>query len=117
MRYKAIEEEKWAAVMDEVTDQIMPILKEEGTVDERDAFNLFIGTMLVIMDRLFGYLPPEEQTNILTSCGTWFDLGLLMGRSPKKLVDIMEKVNPGIVKADFPDWLGPFIQSLTKGGK
>ncbi len=117
MRNEAIVEEKWKAVTDEVANQIKPILEEQKTEDEKYAFDLLLGTMLVVMDRVFGYLPPEEQSNILATCVTWFDLGLLMGRSPKKLVDIMEKVNPGIVKADFPDWLGPFIQSLTKGGK
>ena len=117
MRYEAIEEEKWDAVMNEVTNQIRPFLEERKTEDEKDAFKLLLGTMLVVMDRIFGDLKAEEQDPILLSCGTWFDLGFLVGRSPQKLVEVMDKVSPGIVGVDLPDWLGPFAKSLTNYGK
>lgn len=108
-QYPAIERESQMPVMEELTRQIKPILGESRTKDEKEAFNIFMGTLFRLASDIFSYLPPEEQSHIMTACGTWFAVGLLVGKSPGKLVDILEKVNPAIEAIELPDWLWSMV--------
>lgn len=105
MKYGTIARESLKPVMDELTREIRPILEEVKTDNEKAAYNLFHGTLLYLVTQIFSYLPPEEQSHILVTCGTWLDVGLLVGKSPGKLVDILEKVNPEVEDIKLPDWM------------
>lgn len=104
-QYPAIERESQMPVMEELTRQIKPILGESRTKDEKEAFEIVMGTLFRLASDIFSYLPPEEQSHILTACGTWFSVGLLVGKAPGKLVDILQKVNPVLEDIELPDWL------------
>jgi len=108
-QYSVIERESLGPVMEELTRQIKPVLEESKTKDEKEAYNVFLGTLFSLASDIFSYLPPEEQSHILAACGTWFDVGLLVGKSPGKLVDILEKVNPAISNIELPDWMWSMI--------
>ncbi len=109
MKYPAIERESLGPVVKELTRQIKPILEESKTKDEKEAYTTVMRTLFRLASDIFSYLPPEEQSHILVACGTWFDVGLLVGKSPGKLVDILEKVNPAIEDIELPDWMWSMI--------
>ena len=108
-QYPAIEKESWEPVMEELTRQVKPILEESRTKDEKEAFNILMGTLFRLASLVFGYLPPEDQSHILTACRTWFQVGLLVGKDPGKLVEILEKVNPTMQDIELPDWMWSLI--------
>jgi len=104
-QYPTIAMESLKPVMDELTRQIKPILEEPKTDDEKEAFKVFLGTLFRLTSDIFSYLPPEEQSHILVTCGTWLDVGLLVGKSPGKLADILDKANPSVEDIELPDWM------------
>lgn len=105
MKYPAIGRESLDPVVEELARQTKLVLEESRTEDEKEAFNVFLGTLFSLASDIFSYLPPEEQSHILVACGTWFDVGLLVGKAPGKLVDILEKVNPAVEEIEMPDWM------------
>lgn len=106
MKCEAITIESLRPVLEELTREIKPILENaKRTEDEKAAHNLIYGTLLNLVNQIFSYLPPEEQSHILITCGTWFDFGLLVGRAPEKLADILYKVNPSVEDIELPDWM------------
>ena len=115
MRYEAIALDDMKVIMDEVTREITPLVRVEG--EDREALAILIGSMLTMMSDIFAYLPEEERSHILVNCATWYDIGLLVGRSPRKLTEIMDKVNPAIEEAELPEWTDSFVRGLTKDGK
>lgn len=92
-------------VMYEVTKELNPLLTREMSTEELRAAMTFLASISALTLRIVDYLPPEEQDEILTSCGTWFDIGALWGKSPKLLVEILDRVKPKIEPAEIPDWL------------
>jgi len=111
MRYEAIALDDMKVIMDEVTREITPLVRVEG--EDREALAILIGSMLTMMSDIFAYLPEEERSHILVNCATWYDIGLLVGRSPRKLTEIMDKVNPAIEEVELPDWIDSFVHDLT----
>ena len=115
MKYEAIALEDMKAIMDEVTREITPIETAEG--EDREALAILLGSMLTMMSDIFAYLPEEDRSHILVNCTTWYEIGLLAGRSPRKLAGILDKVNPSIEEVELPDWIDTFVHDLTKDGK
>lgn len=112
-RMPAIASEDLARVMDEVTRELKPLLlNREISTEEREALNTFFATLSVISLKIFDYLPPEQQDEILTNCGTWFGIGVLFGKAPKLLVEILGSVKPELVGVEVPDW---FDERIVKG--
>lgn len=106
MKYGTIAMESLKPVMEELTREIKPILEDAKRTDhEKAALNIIHGTLLHLVNQIFSYLPPEEQSHILITCGTWFDVGLLVGRAPEKLADILDKVKPSVEGIELPDWM------------
>jgi len=101
-----IAEASLEAVMDEVSDEVTRVMAKTPSKEERIALSTFFGTLtktvLDITERMG--LSDEEQEDTLTACGTWFDLGMLAGRSPKLLVDILKRVKPKIEGFTPPEW-------------
>lgn len=98
-------------VMEEVTGEVTPLLNSKMSTEEQGAASTFFGTLAVLTLDIFDYLPPEQQDEILASCGTWFDIGMLLGRSPKLLVEILDRVNPKMEPTDIPDWLADRLRA------
>lgn len=115
MKYEAIALEDMKSVMDEVTRGITPLARIEG--EDKEALAAILGALLTMMSDIFAYLPEEERSHILVNCATWYDIGLLVGRSPRKLTEIMDKVNPAIEEVELPDWIDKFVHDLTMDGK
>lgn len=107
----AVVPEDMEKVIAEVTKHLSPLLSTETSIEELRAANTFFGTLTSLTLDIFDYLPPEQQHEILTTCGTWLDIGILLGKSPKLLVEILDRVNPKIEPTDIPDWLANRLES------
>ncbi len=100
-----VSKESQRTVVDELTRQIKDCLGEPMTEDQQEAATVFYGTLCQMMTEIFGYLPADEQSRILENCRSWMGVGMLLGKSPQKLVDILDKVNAEINNVRFPDWV------------
>lgn len=100
-------------IMHEVTKELKPLLSTEMSGEEQRAANTFFGTLSALTLDIFEYLPSEQQDEILTNCGTWFDIGMLLGKSPQVLMEILDRVKPKIEPTEIPDWLA---DRYTRGG-
>ena len=96
-------------IMKEVTKEIVPIFGKVASTEEKLAFDTFVDTLSVLILKMFAYLPDEEKTDILINCGTWFAIGMLLGKSPKLLVEILNRVKPKIEPAEVPTWITDII--------
>jgi len=100
--------ESLEAVLDEVSKEITKVLAKTPSKGERIALSAFFGTMTkTTLDILNGIIFPlanEEREDILTACGTWFDIGMLAGRSPELLVAILKRANAKIEEFTPPEW-------------
>jgi len=92
-------------VMEKLTEELQPVLQSSTDPQLREAEKVFLGTLYQLTLKIFDWLPPEQQSEILTACGTWFDIGLLMGNAPLKLVDVIRNVNPRLIDTDIPEWV------------
>lgn len=99
--------------MEKLTEELRVLLQLPNSPAQKEASKIYLGTLLWLTLNIFDWLPPEQQSEILTTCGTWFDMGLLMGRSPNRLVDILARVNPRIIETEIPDWV---IRSAEASG-
>lgn len=111
-----IAEESLEAVMDEVSREVAKFMAEMPNKEERVAFSIFFGTMtktvLDITERRG--LSSEEQEDILTAWGTWLDIGMLAGRSPKLLADILKRAKPKIERFTPPEWFGEKDKAISE---
>jgi hypothetical protein len=92
-------------VMAELTRQLKSALGEGMTKEQQEAASIFYGTLCQLMMDIFGYLPAEEQSRIMVNCQTWLDVGMLIGKSPQKLVEILDAVNAEVETISVPDWV------------
>ena len=115
MKYEAIILDDMKEIMDEVTRELTPLAILEA--QDKKALAIILGSMLRMMSDIFAYLPEEERSHILVNCATWYDIGFLAGRSPGKLTEIMDKVNPTIEEAELPNWAARIASDLTNHKK
>ena len=100
-----VSKESLRPVMAELTRQLKPALGERMTREQQEAATVFYGTLTKLMMGIFSYLPAEEQSRILVNCQMWLDVGLLMGKSPQKLVEILDAANAEVGTFSVPDWV------------
>ena len=98
-------------VMDELTRELKSVLNERLTREQQEASTIFYGTLCHMLMEIFGYLPAEEQSRILVNCQTWLDVGMLMGKSPQKLVEILDAANAEVNSIRVPDWVSGQLES------
>ena len=92
-------------IMNEVTKESKHLLSKEMSINEQRVASTLFSSLSALTLTIFNYLPPEHQDEILTNCGTWLDIGVLLGKSPKLLVEILDRVKPKIEAVEIPDWL------------
>jgi len=92
-------------VMEKLTEELQPILQYSTDPEVNEAERVFMGTLYRLTLEIFDWLPPEQQSEILTTCGTWFNIGMIMGRSPMRLVDVIRNVKPRLIDTDIPTWV------------
>jgi hypothetical protein len=90
--------------MDEVSKEIHKWSLDKPS--ERLAFGVFYGTLnklLLDVTEAMG-LSIEQQEDIQTICGTWLDFGILLGKSPQILIDVLKRAKPKVGSFTTPEW-------------
>jgi len=94
MKRLVIPDESFGAVMDEVSREVGKALEKPFEKrEEREAFYIFTASLSTLASERFHYLPEEDRNDIVAFCGTWVDVGILMGKSPGILADILKKTS------------------------
>jgi len=92
MKNLVIPNECFDRVMDEVSRAVGRALEEPfDKKEEREALYVFTNSLRTIAAERFGYLPEEDRKDIVAFCGTWVNVGILLGKSPGVLADILKK--------------------------
>lgn len=104
-KLQAVHPDDQMKLMEQLTQELQPILQSSTDPQIKEAQKVFLGTLYQLTLKIFDWLPPEQQSEILTACGTWFDIGLLMGNAPLKLVDVIRNVKPRLIDTDIPEWV------------
>lgn len=106
-----VSKESQRPVMAELTRQLKSALGERMTREQQEAATVFYGTLCQLMMDIFGYLPAEEQSRVLVNCQMWLNVGLLLGKSPQKLVEILDAANAEVGTFSVPDWVSGQLES------
>jgi hypothetical protein len=117
MKADVITMEDVKQVMMEVQKQVSSTFPRNPTQEQVEALSCFFATLWSIITQMFTWLPPEEIKTVMINCGTWFAIGMLFGKSPELLVEILEKVKPAIEKKEMPDWLVAMLEEFRKYGR
>ena len=89
-----IADESFDAVIDELTREVSKTLeKPPDNQEEADAFVAFYNTLTTMAKKRFNYWPEEDTNDLLAFCGTWMHVGILLGKSPGLLADILKKTS------------------------
>lgn len=101
MNKLVIADECFDAVCDEVEKAVDKALeKPSAKREDREMFYTFTNTLRTLVSKRFGYLPEEDRNDIITFCGTWGGVGILLGKSPKLLADILKKTGARTLEVD-----------------
>jgi len=96
-----IADESFDDVMDELSREVSKILeKPPDEREEREAFYAFLGSLNTLVAKRFQYWPEEDRNDLLAICGTWMNVGILLGKSPRLLADILKKTSARTVEVD-----------------
>ena len=83
---------EWGAVLEEISKEVEKIMDDgPKTPLEKGAFAAFSATLRHTNENMFPYLPPGDKEDLLALCATWLDVGMLFGKSPALLVDILAR--------------------------
>jgi len=94
MKKLVIPEECFDGVLDEVSRAVGKALEKPfDKREEREAFYIFTNSLRALTEERFGYLPEEDRKDIVAFCGTWVSVGILLGKSPDILADILKKIS------------------------
>ena len=99
MKKLVIPDECFGDVMDEVSRAVGKALEKPfDKREEREAFYIFTASLNTLAAERFRYLPEEDRNDIVVFCGTWVDVGILLGKSPGLLADILKKTSLRMVE-------------------
>lgn len=96
---RVIEPESFETVMKEVAEEVKKILDKPPGKGEM-AFTVYYNTLRLAVRNTFSYLPKGERDNIETMCAVWMDVGILLGKSPQLLVDILKRTRAKLEEID-----------------
>jgi len=94
---KLIASECFGDVMDAVAAEVKKITDTppENKTD-RESFLTYFNTLINVIDVVYDYLPEGERSSLRNLCATWMDVGILLGKSPQLLTEILERTGAKI---------------------
>ena len=99
MAKKVIAPDSLEAVLNELSKEATTVLDSPFNDEEKKAFVIFYNTLRTIAEQAFEYLPEGDKSDVVTMSGSWMCVGLLLGRSPKLLEDILKRTRAKIEQA------------------
>lgn len=88
---------QWGALLEEISKEVEKVMDDgPKTPLEKGAFAAFSRTLRQTNENMFPYLPPGNKEELLALCATWLDVGMLFGKSPALLVEILKRTGVSI---------------------
>ncbi len=84
--------DSWDKILDELhveLDKALEVVPEQKP--HENSLMLYVNTLLEALNQTFAYLPENERDTIRTFCASAVGLGVLYGRSPEVLLDILTR--------------------------
>lgn len=88
---KIIATESLEAVLEEVSEEVRKIMDTPPDREEIIGVPIFVNTMRGIINETFKYLPKGDRAELETVCTSCLCIGMILGKSPKLLVDILKR--------------------------
>lgn len=93
--------QSWPAVMDELSKEVERALdSSSASPAHQKAFMVFLNTLRELTRLEFDYLPEAERKKIVVFCAAWLDIGLLFGKCPQVLIDILTRAEATGILSD-----------------
>ena len=70
-------------------DEVGDILDGIEDTAAKKCIPLILETLKDLTNAHFEYLPAGEREDILAHCGTWLDVGMLIGSAPEKFKELL----------------------------
>lgn len=100
MAKKVIALESLEAVLDEVSEEVRKIMDTPPDREEAIVVPIFVETVRGIIHEKFKYLPQGERADVESICASCLCIGLIRGKSPRLLADILKRTRAKIEKVD-----------------
>lgn len=81
----------WMRALEELSNQSDGVLGTVTDPIEQGAFAAFRASLRDSRKAMFPYLPAGEAEDLEALCGTYMSVGLVFGRSPAMLVEVLRK--------------------------
>jgi len=92
-------------VMVELRNELISLLRCPLTGEQNKALDILTSTLLASLIQSTDYLPQQEQADIAGVCGTCIGVGMLFGKSPQLVADVLKKSQARLTNSEVPDWL------------
>ena len=92
-----------ADFLEKLSDEVGGILDRVTDPQAKKCIPLVLQTLRDLTDAHFDYLPVGERENILTHCGTWLDLGMLIGSAPEKFKEVLVEIKAKVIAVGGED--------------
>lgn len=100
-----ITEECFDAVMDELSKEITTTLTEIPHDVPWQAFEVFWGTLVKLLLKMFEGCKGEDVLDVLATIQTGIGIGIILGKAPKRLQSILDRTGAMIGEFIVPEWL------------
>jgi hypothetical protein len=97
---KLISAESFGDVLDELSKEVKAILDAPNSKEEMVAFVIYMNTLKGLANDVFGYLPKGERNILTDMCAAWLDIGLLLGKAPQLLAEILKRTGAKITEIE-----------------
>ena len=92
-----------ADFLEKLPDEVGDILDTIIDPQAKKCIPLVLQTLKDLTNAHFDYLPVGEREDILTHCGTWLDMGMLIGSAPQKFKELLVQTKAKVVVLDEPE--------------
>ena len=86
--------------LDQVPNEVGDILDGIATTEPeaKKTIPLVLNTLTELTNELVSYLPEGERATLLATCGTWLDVGMIIGAAPAKLKEILVRTQARVMQ-------------------
>ncbi len=90
-------DDSFRAVLHEISKEVDKIMADPPEPEDVNAFTAVLNTVRAIAEKDLSYLPKGDMDTLMASYGTWVGIGLMLGRSPGLLADILKRSGATII--------------------
>jgi len=94
-----------AQFLEKLPDEVGDILDGIEDTAAKKCIPLILETLKDLTNAHFEYLPAGEREDILAHCGTWLDVGMLIGSAPEKFKKLLVQGKAKVMELEDGDSL------------